>query len=275
MLCPFFSLTQGWAEGPALEQLLVSIRGKYGAADVLAHSMGNVAAGEALRLAAQGGAGSVVDRYVATQAAVSGHCYDPTLTNSDALSYSTGQGPDTPNIYNSWLASAGGIKANFYNINDFALNSSHWQLDQKLKPDIRGVSGNYQVYYYSSSDLNAVQDLFRTSYADSVIGAETIITLHTSINPSQALHMGTAANVLDRYQIMSYAAESRSKALGGVTTVAGFGGQNLQSLWPADTYGGNSYSAHPWHSAEFRFTNMDQNDYWDSLLTTFGLPTNP
>ena len=100
------------------------------------------------------------------------------------------------------------------------------------------------------------------------------------------LHLGNASNVEDRYEIMAYAAESYSKALGGLVNVGGFVPQNLSGidsqgnptqsggLWLPDSTGHN-YADHRWHSAQFRFTIADQWNYWQAVMTQFGLPTNP
>ena len=66
-----------WLSATPLRNLLSSLSITYrGEVYMVAHSMGNVVAGEALRLAAQSGS-QVVAAYVATQAAVPVHCYDP------------------------------------------------------------------------------------------------------------------------------------------------------------------------------------------------------
>jgi hypothetical protein len=80
------------------------------------------------------------------------------------------------------------------------------------------------------------------------------------------LSLGNTANVQDRYEITAFAAEARSKALGGITSVAGFNPQNLAALWPPAPYENQNYSTHQWHSAEFRFSNAEQNNYWKTLL---------
>ena len=109
-----------WRTGAPLERFLKSLHSHYGDnVYVLAHSQGNVVVGEALRLAAQDGSGQIVNTYVASQAAVPVHCYDPAqATPADFFSpYSisiigvtyplTSLGPDTPNIYPGWLEANG------------------------------------------------------------------------------------------------------------------------------------------------------------------------
>jgi hypothetical protein len=189
-------------------------------------------------------------------------------------------GPDTPEIYSSWLASASAAvptKSNFFNVNDYALG--YWQLDQVLKPDIRGY-----VYYYANDDLTTVQDLFQKSSYPDLPTAQSFIKLHP-LNPNNIvsggvtvvtvpLQLGDATNVHGRYEIMAYAAEPRSLALGAVSDAAANGvfavSQNLPAVWRADSPGHN-YELHQWHSAEFRFTNPDQENYWNALLNQFRL----
>ena len=257
-----------WQSAVPLEGLLSQLNGNYGGhVFVLGHSMGNIVSGEALRIAGQAGQ-SLVNTYVATQAAVPGHCYDPTLTGTDLLNFNLSyglitdhRGPFTPNIYNNWMmptTPGATAKANFFNVNDFALSTYIWQLDQVLKPDQRLTLGGWNYNYNTyTQPLTVIQDNF---YKDSVL---------SEVN----LHLGTVTAVQDRYEIMAYASQPYSKALGGVTDAAGFGQQNLQNLFPTDTYPPFSYSAHPWHSAEFLFTNPDMQNYWSTLLGDFGLPT--
>ena len=96
---------------------------------------------------------------------------------------------------------------------------------------------------------------------------------------ARPLHLGNPSNVQDRYEIMAYAAQPRSKALGAVLDVssAAFAtSQNLPNIWPQDNFPETHgpYSAHPWHSAQFRFTYAEQQNYWNALMKRFGLPTN-
>ena len=260
-----------WQSAVPLEGLLATLNGQYsGSVFLLGHSMGNVVTGEALRIAGQAGQ-TLVNTYVATQAAVPGHCYDPTLTGTDLLNFSPvvagitlSAGPTTPNIYNNWMMPTNpgmAAKDNFYNVNDYAL--SYWNLDQVLKPDNRILLGGYE-YSYNSTDISTVQDLFQK----------------TQLLPTD-LHLGTVTAVQDRYEIMAYASEPRSKALGEVPDAAGFAALNMggtsSSVWPADTLAqpNGSYSAHPWHSAEFLFANPDMEYYWQNIMIKFGLTPLP
>jgi hypothetical protein len=75
----------------------------------------------------------------------------------------------------------------------------------------------------------------------------------------------------DTYKIFAYADPAWSYALGAQVDVGGsFNNQqiNLQSTWPPDTYPQlhGPYSAHFWHSAQFRADNAMQVGFWNSLL---------
>jgi hypothetical protein len=253
-----------WQSAAPLEQLLVTLHGAYGNnLYLLAQSMGNVVAGEALRIAGQQGLTNIVNTYVATQAAVVANCYDPTFTGTDLLDFTYinvlrhnvpgAYGPTTPNIYNNWMMPptlAMSAKADFYNVNDYALN--YWQGDQKLKPDMG--------YKYLGTNFQPVDDF-----------------AYQGILGLTPLHLGNATAVQDRYEIMAYDAEPRSLALGAVPKVVGFAPQNLPSpqIWPTDTLPPFDYSEHAWHSAEFRFTNADMQNYWHALLGQNGFDLLP
>src|ERR1019366_323459 len=114
---------------------------------LLAHSMGNIVANEALRLS---GNSQVVNTYVASQAAVSAHTYDTNVANYSFYYPPWSLSADTPNIYGNWFAGNSGGGAgqviSFYNVNDFALQRSGWQCDELLKPDQDVLEGTTTWY---------------------------------------------------------------------------------------------------------------------------------
>ena len=132
-----------------------------------------------------------------------------------------------------------GTFVNFYNINDWALNL--WVTDQSEKPD-DGLSVGAAYHYSSSSGF----------YKIISVGAGGTVYLSFPDN---------------KYEIFAYGVQSYSYALGASANVASFAEQqDLTDIWPPDIYQGNNYSTHPWHSAEFLFSNAEQWSFWDALL---------
>jgi hypothetical protein len=275
-----------WRSAPPLRNLLAQMNQTYpGQVYVLAHSMGNVVTGEALRLQSQSGGGQIVNTYVASQAALPAHCYDGTIAQGQPLGNELqffydhdkilgsayDYGPVTPNIYRDWLAPNGGAvgrRVSFRNLNDYALTPEVWQFNQITKPDWRDMPDERYNYFYGGNPEQPPQQTgFYKSEDD--LGRGPIY-----------LDLGSAADVKDRYEIMSFAAEPRSKALGGSANVNGWTPFDLQSVWKPDDSAASlrrfgNYSAHKWHSAEFRSTNMRQGDYWKALLGNKGFNINP
>ena len=260
-----------WRSAQGLMNKLAELNAEYpGHVYMLAHSMGNVVAGEALRLA---GNNQIVNTYVASQAAVPAHTYDSTVTNAIDFTHRrpdypvilSSYGPDTPNIYRDWLAgnsAAVGRRINFYNPNDYALSPDLWSFDQELKPDQGFFGWSYGFDGYpqdgtqkynpgSPDDGPPWNHFFKTSPLHDAVSFDIV-------------------NVLtNRYEVMACAAEARSTALGStpVTTLSeGVDlSRSLNPIWPPDP-SGHDYADHKWHSAEFRSTNMEQHNYWNELL---------
>ncbi len=91
-----------------------------------------------------------MNTYVASQGPIPAHAYTTTIgTPTDYYHARTVDIPvlgnislncslRTPNIYSNWfgpVTSSNTAVVNFNNVNDFALNDGHWQLDELLKPD--------------------------------------------------------------------------------------------------------------------------------------------
>jgi pimeloyl-ACP methyl ester carboxylesterase len=173
------SESNAWASATGLVNLLTSLNNKYpGNVYMMAHSMGNVVAGEALRLA---GNNQAVNTYVAMQGAVPAHCYDPTTyVRTNDLNYlGIGYNSHAPNYYASYWTNGApsyfngtagaGSYINFFNIEDYAL--ARWQVDQDFKPDANaGFSYNSSAnmfYFASITELNFPTDTYRIfAYCD-------------------------------------------------------------------------------------------------------------
>jgi hypothetical protein len=247
-----------WRSGLGLDYKLEDLNSRYpGHVYVLAHSMGNIVTGEALRLS---GITRVVNTYVATQAAVSAHVYDTNVPDYSFTFSGASFGPDTPNIYGNWFAGnyGGGAATivNFYNTNDYALARSHWQLDQLSKPDKYVLqTGLHWTYGYtgSANDPPPWNNFWKQRVGFGT-PAVTFFDIVYSLN--------------DRYEVMSYAAQSYTTALGATPGVGNLR-RNVDltrvssPIWPSDP---KSYAAHFWHSAQFRGDNPQQGNYWSELL---------
>ncbi len=263
-----------WRASLTLKRLFTKLNSHYpNRLYVMAHSMGNVVVGEALRLA---GTNRVVNTYVASQAAIPAHVYDGAISaTNDLLTFEYNHpssaipffdyGPETPNIYGDWLATTDGAasrRVNFYNANDYALAPDKWEWNQLFKPD--RSPGNW-LYVFSGWPHDGEQRYNPGSPDDDAPWDHFYRGTSQGVTP---LPIGT-----NRYEIMAYAAEARSKALGAVFNVAPLPNPlNLQTIWPPDTQdtAPNQYSRHKWHSAQFRSTNMRQKGYWQALLGADG-----
>ena len=228
---------QAWKSGVGLLALLNNLNALYpGHVYMFAHSMGNVVAGEALR---QAGNTQLVNTYVAMQAALASHAYDPTTPTRSLGIYDSG----TPNRYAQYYTNGAanyfhgllgaGTYVNFFNTNDFAL--SKWQIDQNLKPDVG--------YSYQSS-------------------IDTWWQIHPILNTELVFPQ-------DTYEIFSYGDEARCYALGAQQDVGGVFTPASQVELDAAPYGFGSQ--HLFHSFQFRLDNAQSMTFWHRILIKFGL----
>jgi hypothetical protein len=92
------------------------------------------------------------------------------------------------------------------------------------------------------------------------------------------LYLGSQAVPKGQYEIMAYAAEPRSRALGRISgAVAGFDTTRDmvgQGLWRYDPHN-NQFQDREWHSGQFQFTNMVVRPFWRKLLDDFGILLQP
>lgn len=238
------SESNAWASGMGLLNKLNDLNAEYpGQVYLMAHSLGNPVAGEALRLA---GTNQVVNTYIAMQGAISAHTYD---TNTAARSFS----PSTPDNYaNYWTnnapcyfsSSAGaGTYVNFFNTNDYALHSAtySWEYDQNHKPDISIVG--YPGYHYSVSSLHP--NGYYVQYG-------------SASNAFYNLNFPT-----NTYPIFAYCDQSWSYALGAQANVNGSFAGNQVDL-TAGPY--NFANTHKYHSGEFRSDDAQRWQFWTEVL---------
>ena len=223
-----------WQSGVGLRHLLTRLNNAHpGHVYLTAHSMGNIVAGEALRLA---GTNQLVNTYVAMQAAVAAHAYDP---NATPRTIPVLADDGTPNRFAEYYTngapayfanSAGaGNFINFYNPQDYAFAATRWQLDQDLKP---------------AGTINYAWDGYEFSWGHG--------------EDRQVLNFPE-----DTYQIFAFCDEARCYALGAQANVGGrFSYSEEIDLDDSYDFG----SAHKGHSAQFRSTNMRRSLFWNDML---------
>lgn len=231
-----------WQSAEGLRKKLDDLNSFYsGNVYLMAHSMGNVVAGEALRLE---GSNQRVNTYVAMQGAIASHAYDPN-TPTRSLGMAGVYDDYTPNRYAQYPTNGGscyfngtagaGTYVNFYNPVDYALVSGtfSWELNQNTKPDsLRGYGF-----------IQDTGQFFKSIYSTELVFPH------------------------DRYEIFSACDEARCHALGAQADVQGqFSGNqiNLQSIFD---FG----SQHKDHSGEFNSDNMNRSPFWRTILQRFDL----
>ena len=236
---------QAWKSAQGLLKKLNDLNSEYpGHVYLMAHSLGNVVAGEALLLATN----QVVNTYVAMQGAVSAHAYDPNTTPYTPLN--DNGAPDcyahywtngAPCYFN--VSMGAGTYVNFYNTNDWALYNAWLLAFQNAKPFL------YPSYRYVPEGNAYFKDYYNTQ-----------------------LFFPT-----NRYEIFNAIIQSRSYALGAQPDVYGIFQKNgspqqvnLPGVWPPDPLN-NDYRDHIWHSAEFRSDCPQRWQFWNQVLVQMKL----
>ncbi|HEV2692653.1 MAG TPA: alpha/beta hydrolase [Verrucomicrobiae bacterium] len=232
-----------WHSASALKDYLTYLNNRANMANyqinILAHSQGNIVASEAVRL------GAPFDNYVLTQGAAPAHSYDagaPSLSDVLAAEAITPTALFATNGgYQGYFSGVTGNLINFYNTNDFALESGTWhglqanwvanQISQK--PEDYGYR-NGQTYSYNP-------DTFITSAGYS-------FSDYTVTNP---------------YEIMSQVARSRSRAVGAQENVGGVINATLSVDLKTTFQFGNTRAE---HSAEFLRPIQTVLGYYQTLL---------
>ncbi len=240
---------RAWHSAQALRLLLSELNRTYpNRVRLMAHSMGNVVASEALHLRGQSRPLPLIHTYIASQAAIPAHAYDavnPVVVETDATT-------DTPEVYASYPATglpyltkmtnavnfnAANQRArifNYHNSQDFALGG--WPINQDTKPDI-GWEYNKRTKRW-----------WRLAY-----------------NPAGVTRLDFPA---DTYEIFAHMAESRSEALGAEGLTRGQVGSEVDLNLPPYSYGALKHE----HSAQFSSILMRRRSYWQQLRQDFQVP---
>ncbi|MBQ6472128.1 MAG: alpha/beta hydrolase, partial [Victivallales bacterium] len=260
-----------WNSSRALCGLLSALNKNDAQLTVLAHSMGNVVAGEALRRYS----GRSIFRYIASQAAVPAEAYDSSWALSpysaeifpsflfgtpDAFGhYHTGQPPSPPYFLPN-IGKCGRID-NFYNASDYALRAWGWNNFVKPHSDTEGGTFAYSgsTSHYDDSDLESNSFHRYHTYTMPVDDGAGGITYQTHETIDQWYHLGDSYDSpAERYWAFAYVLQSRSKPL-GKCPVALTGGVNLQGTCGFD-------DKHYSHSRQFRSSASDTRNYWLQVL---------
>ncbi|MEI7946967.1 MAG: putative Ig domain-containing protein [bacterium] len=245
---------RSWLSSKALAKLFADLNSQ-GKLRVMAHSMGNVVVGEAIRCFSSGS--PKIHTYIACQAALSAQYYgDEKDSNPNQAQSLDCTFPSTPDIIGHYpIKNSTGVYSseasylsinskvekwlNWYNDKDWAL--TNWEYSNIFKPDNWGVDYGFG-YVGSKYSYQPGWDIFYRGNID------------------KALYVSSDK---ERFQIFSYIVESRSCALGQIAKT-GFNNWNLKD---AMGYDGRHYS----HSREFRSDIVSEWKFWEKVSACCGV----
>jgi pimeloyl-ACP methyl ester carboxylesterase len=242
-----------WHAGVALKSYLDSLTNRFPAykINLAVHSLGNVAANEAIR------EGAHVDNYALMQAAISAGAFDGNNTNLiySYVAATAGNSPDANALggYKNCFTNAT-RRVNFYNDDDYALFQGFlhaWEGNQlRYRPDVFTYPGG-DTYTYSYDGTNCFFDL--------TVGVTSLA--HRSI--------------LEDFEKKAYVARSRTKAVGAAglkyDPFALTQGSISNNISLQDTslgfVGGAAFgTTRPDHSGEFTKDIQDASPFYSALL---------
>jgi pimeloyl-ACP methyl ester carboxylesterase len=244
---------RAYQSGRALARRLEKLIDDGKKVHIIAHSMGNVVVGQALR---ELGEGYKIQNYIATQAAIAAHMYDNTVPGlgSDEIEITTpnlygyyfnGTSKDLPYLDSVWdkvEKDKNGVPRmfNYFNVDDWALkrwlDNNKGTLLTSGKPDI-------------DHDYNYIGDL--DSYWPDITSDAFVSKINGILRIPQ-----------DRFEIFAYCIRTRSNPLGAEGgLVKGFTKFDLKNLG-FDEW---NYS----HSKQFRSNIVDEWNYWKQVIEHF------
>jgi pimeloyl-ACP methyl ester carboxylesterase len=237
---PFDTGEYNWSEnrafvyGTALNSLVTNLSGSY-TVSIVGHSMGNIVCGEALRK------GMRVRNYLLMEAAIPMSCYDTnapqlaTLVTQDQSYHTPAYHVDPADNqltlgYGGYLNAVTGTLTNFFNPDDWALatgttlgKNTNWEANQEdYKPD--------------GEVVGAVHDAAWSYQYDPTY----------PLNQRAWVLSGEYRHVTDSWEMKSFVARSRTKAVGAIDYIGGPVGAKVNLR---DDYGfGNT---RPDHGGQF------------------------
>lgn len=287
-----------WQSAESLSRLLRELKVQNGKKlTMLAHSQGNVVAGEALSKYDS----SPIDTYIASQAALSSSFYDnhATLENVPTTGFLKGRAlPElidfdkrqfilkTPRIFGQYPS---GVEPdpyfshadhtlenkvrkiyNFYNKDDWALRQDSWELNNVMRP-----AYGMKFIHCDTNDQNGQYDIFEQTECPTEDSQENERFINRYIETGDGDEGDYVVDELDvvngtdleRYAIFSYIAHSRTRALGTQDVKgSGFTGDNVnlanEDMSTTLRFNDKHYS----HSRQFRSNIINENWYWDRVM---------
>jgi|GEM_PF-5040968 len=224
---------RAWLSGPALASFVNGLPNPN-ARFLIAHSMGNVVAGVALRNGMQ------VTRYAACNAAMAAMAYDPTIVDHSDWITPDSPDPDSDSSTRETFGLAGKFGARYTTIINFALHDDSatgglWNANNfLLKPQNLFADGSFYKYV----PLNAIGDKLEF---------ENILHIRRSVTSVP--------------EAMGYVTQSRSDTLGTKLSIGG----SINAIVNM----GAEFNFGTTHSAEWEYSIQPTYPFWKEILNKF------
>jgi Ca2+-binding RTX toxin-like protein len=279
---------QAWRSGEALKNVLSNLRQPDSMGNVhvnvMAHSMGNIVAAEALRRWRLQSTEPLVDTYIAMQGAISAGAFGRDVANalpfgatSDfdlyrywpvGVSEPAGGRPymsDPTNASATWSQSAATNRVNMFNEDDYALaDPKVWPANNALKP-LSGNSAPFDVWQYNydfgeTGPPSGVYRIHAQTEQEQLISTD-LIDLNGRPGPYA-------------YEIMAFASVASSLPIGAQPVPEWFNDDiNINEAIGGldDNVRGLEAGIRPNHSFQFHHDAAITSDFWDRVMDEIGL----
>ncbi len=262
---------KAWQMGRGLAPMLVSLNNKVTRLHIMAHSQGNVVAGEAIR---RYSSSKKIKTYVASQAAISQSCY-----KQNANKYKAEWRYDNPDVHGKFPGWTGQVpyldavirkvekRCNFHNFRDYALVSvsvCSWEDNNNMRPNSGyEYEGDKVIYDETASPPSR---FLRLGVSYDAGGNPVYNGNDEKLNFPLPNSSSDTAEVNQTYVIFSYVAESHGTAL-GVNSLLDFESPGGEFDLSNHGYDSHHYS----HSRQFRSDITQERIYWNEILIRCGI----